>query len=124
MPFCAGVSAKGVCSIGALYQEKPLFATHVPPQPLKLCRIGRRVHDGVLNIPVPQIVLNELCVCALIGQGKAARVAQHVWVRFEGQDCKSAIVTDHQPCRLTAQRAAPFADKESVHLRLHPYTVG
>lgn len=29
----------------------------LPPQPLKPCRVGRRVHDSVLHIPVSEIVL-------------------------------------------------------------------
>src|SRR5688572_6568648 len=40
----------------------------LPPQPLKPRRIGRRISDGVLNIPVPQIILNEPGIRALIRQ--------------------------------------------------------
>jgi len=38
----------------------------------------------MLNIPMPQIVLNEPRIRALISQGEAARVAQHVRVRLNG----------------------------------------
>jgi hypothetical protein len=31
----------------------------LPPQPLKPYRIGGRVPDGVLNVPVSQVVLNQ-----------------------------------------------------------------
>jgi len=32
------------------------FADISPPQSFKPCRIGRRIPDGVLNIPVSQII--------------------------------------------------------------------
>ena len=54
------------------------------PQPLKPCRVGRRVHDSVLNIPMSQIVLNQPRVRALVGQGEAAGMAQHVRVGLNG----------------------------------------
>jgi hypothetical protein len=31
----------------------------LPPQPLKPYRIGGRVPEGVLNVPVSQVVLNQ-----------------------------------------------------------------
>src|SRR5271166_4720195 len=40
-------------------------------------RVGRRVLDGVLNVPVPEIILNEPRISALVSQGEAASVAQH-----------------------------------------------
>ena len=91
----------------------------LPPQPLKPCRVGRRVHDGVLNVPVAYQVLNEPCVCALIGESEAASVAQHVRMGGQGQACALAIGTDGNPCRLTAERAASFTDKKGVRLRFH-----
>src|SRR5262249_4914556 len=90
-----------------------------PPQPLEPCRVGRRVHDGVLNIPMSQVVLYQPRVGALVGQGEAARMAQHVRVRVNGQACELAIMADHHPGGLATEWAASFADKESVRLRLH-----
>ena len=85
-------------------QSTPYFAARswayersfvwLPPQPLKPCRIGRRVSDGVLDISMPQVVLNQSRVGALVGQGKATRVAQHMRVGFDGQACEPAIITD------------------------------
>jgi hypothetical protein len=86
----------------------------LPPKPFKPRRIGRRVSHGVLNIPMSQIVLNEPRVCALIGQGEAARMAEHVRVRVHGQACELPIAADHEPYRLSAERAAPLADEERV----------
>jgi hypothetical protein len=58
---------------------KPMQERHfLSPQPFKPCRVGCFVHDGVLNVPVAKIVLNEARVCPLIGQGEAASVAEHV----------------------------------------------
>ena len=56
-----------------------------PPQLLKPCGVSRGVAHGVLNVPVPQIVLNEPGVRALVGEGKAAGMAQHVGMHGDGQ---------------------------------------
>src|SRR2546421_12024776 len=95
----------------------------LPPQPFKPCRIGGGVHDGVLNIPVPQVVLDQPCIGALVGQGEAARVAQHVRMRVHGQACALAIGADRQPGGLTAERASPLTDKERVRLWFHSRTL-
>ena len=41
--------------------------TVLSPQPLKSCRIGGGVLDGMLNILVSQIILNQPGVGALVG---------------------------------------------------------
>ena len=76
-----------VVPIGFNYDNPGCQRYRVLPtsQPLKPRRIGRRVFDGMLNIPVPQIVLNESRVGTLIGQGKAARVAAHMRMRRHGE---------------------------------------
>ncbi len=71
----------------------------LPPKPFKPRRIGRRVNDGVPDVAVSEMVMNEPRVRALIGQ--------------------LAVIADLKPCGLAAQSAAPLADKESVCLRLH-----
>ena len=58
---------------------------HLPPQLLEPCRVGGGVTHGVLNIAVPEIVLNETCVRALIGESKAAGMAQHVGMNGNGE---------------------------------------
>ena len=110
---------KGCCAVlakSARYWQK---RSALPPQPLKPRRIGRRVADGMLNIPMSQIILNEPRICALIRQGKAAGVTQHVRVCFNRQACALAIGADRQPYGLAAERRAPFADKEYVRIGLH-----
>src|SRR5439155_20948638 len=73
---------------GAVSPETVLVIAHTgfaclsPSQPFKPRRIGRRVHDGMLNIPVPQVVLNEPRVRALVGEGEAACMAEHMRVRI------------------------------------------
>ena len=47
-------------------------------------------------------------------------MAQHIWVRVNGQARAFAIATGHQPRRLTAERTAALADKEDAGRRLHP----
>ena len=59
----------------------------LPPQPLKPCRVGRRILHRMLNIPMPQIVLNEPGVRALVGEGVATGVTEHVGMGLDGQAC-------------------------------------
>jgi hypothetical protein len=54
------------------------LSRELPPQLLEPRRIGGGVPDDVLIVPVPQIVLDEAGVCALVGEGIVAGIAQHV----------------------------------------------
>ena len=56
-----------------------------PPQLLEPCRVGGGVLDGVLNIAVSEVILNEARISTLVGQGEAASVAQHVGMGEQGQ---------------------------------------
>ena len=53
------------------------------PQLFEQCRIGGGINDGVLNVPVPQIILYQARVRPLIGQGKPAGVPQHVRMHLD-----------------------------------------
>lgn len=55
------------------------------PKLSKPCRIGGSISDGVLNVPVAEIILNRPRICALVGQGKAASMPQHVRMSEKGQ---------------------------------------
>ena len=55
------------------------------PQPLESRRIARRVFDRVFNFPMPEVILNEPGIGALIGKREAAGVAQHMGTGDEGQ---------------------------------------
>lgn len=74
--------ATSVLKTPSLVTEPPRWAflcgKILPPQLFKPCRVGGGVADGVLNVAVPEVVLNEPNVCALVGAGKAAGMAQHV----------------------------------------------
>jgi len=61
------------------------FGYRSPPEILKPRRVGGRVLNGVLNVPVSKIVLHEPRIRALVGQCEAARVAQHVRMGKQGQ---------------------------------------
>jgi len=62
------------------------------PELLKPRRVGRGVLDGVLDVAVPEVILNEPRIGALVGQGEAASMAQHVRVGAKGQGCCAAIL--------------------------------
>jgi hypothetical protein len=66
------------------------------PQLLKPRRVGSGVANGVLNVAVPEIVLNQPCVCALIRESKAAGIAQHVGMDGNRQLGLLAVLAQHQ----------------------------
>ena len=47
--------------------------------------VGGRVLDGVLNVPMSEVILNEPRIRALVGQSEAASVAQHVGMGAKGK---------------------------------------
>jgi hypothetical protein len=49
-------------------------------------RVARRVLDGVLNVPVSEVILNEPRIRAMVGQSEAAGVAQHVRMGEDGRE--------------------------------------
>jgi len=68
-------------------------ADFLPPELFEPCRVGGGVPDGVLNVPVSEIVLNEPRVRALIGKGEAASVAQHVRMGEQWQGCGGRCIS-------------------------------
>jgi hypothetical protein len=54
----------------------------------------------VLNVPVPEIILNEPRISALVSQGEAASVAQHVGMGEQGQGSGFAV-SFHEQVRAT-----------------------
>ena len=83
-----------------------------PPQLFEACRIGRRVLDGVLNVPVSEVILNEPRIRALVGQSEAASVAQHVGMGEQGQGSGGAVCPQEEIDRRTVQRLPLLADKQ------------
>jgi hypothetical protein len=73
----------------------------------------------VLNVAVSQIVLNEPCIRALIGQGEAAGMAEHMGVSGQGQPGEFPIAADGRPDGFAIERPAPFADEEGFPRRVH-----
>ena len=69
----------------------------LPPQLLEPRRVGGGVADGVLDVAVAEGVLNQPGVRALVGQGVAAGMAQHVWIGGQGQPGPLAAPAHHQP---------------------------
>lgn len=60
------------------------------PQSLEPRGVGGRVANGVLDVAVPQVILDQAGVCALVGQRKTTGVPEHVRMRSEGQRCGAA----------------------------------
>src|SRR5262249_24474351 len=89
----------------------------VSPQPLKASGISRRVPYCVLDISVSQIILNQAGIRALIGQSKAAAMAQHMRASMQRQGSRCAVFSEQQIDSRAVQRLALAADKECFHVR-------
>jgi len=50
----------------------------------------------VLIVAVSEVILNEPSICALIGQGEAASVAQHVGMDEQRQGSGGAVFSQEQ----------------------------
>ena len=84
--------------------------------------VGGRVLDGVLDVPMSEVILNEPSIRALIGQGEAASVAQHVGMGEQGQGSGGAVFSQGQVDGRAVQRLALLAYKERLAGRFHPGT--
>jgi len=91
----------------------------LPPELFKAGGIGGGIADGVLNVAVSQIVLNEPCIRPLIGQSEAARMAEHVRMRGERQPGQLSIAAQGGPDGAAIERPPAFADKEPCGDGLH-----
>jgi hypothetical protein len=92
----------------------------LPPQLLEPRRVGGGVPDGVLNVPMPQIILNQSRIGSLVGKGKATGVAQHVGMGREGQGGGLAARIEKQINGRTVQRLALLTNKKRLAGRPHP----
>jgi hypothetical protein len=95
-----------------------------PPESLEPRRICSGVADGVLDVAVAEVVLNEPRVRALVGQREAASVPQHVRVSIERESGQLAVGADRQPRGPAVQGRAPVADKKGSALGLQPGPFG
>ena len=68
----------------------------------------------MLNVPVSEVILNEPSIRALIGQGEAASVAQHVGMGEQGQGSGGAVFSQEQVNGRAVQRLALLAYKERL----------
>lgn len=66
---------------------------------------------------MPLLVLDQSCVRALVGQGKATRIAQHMRVGGQGQADGLAIFADRRPGRFMVYGRAPLAYDKGPGLR-------
>jgi hypothetical protein len=85
-------------------------------------RVGGGVLDGVLDVAMPEVILNEPLIRALVGQGEAASVAEHMRMGAKGQGRRGAVFFQKQIDGRAVQRPPLFAHKERVAGRLHPLT--
>ena len=65
-----------------------------------------------------EVVLNEPCIRALIGQGEAAGVAKHMRVSGQGQPGEFPIAADSRPDGFAVERPPAFADEEGFPRRV------
>jgi hypothetical protein len=81
-------------------------------------RVGGGVPDGMLNVPMPEIILNQPGICALVGEGEAAGIAQQ-WGWASGGRGGPAVFLHGEIHPRAMQRLALLADKETLTDGLH-----
>src|SRR5262245_20783588 len=72
----------------------------------------------MLDVTVSQIVLDQPDVCALVGQGIATGMAEHMGVHCNREPSLSAIRPDQAPGSFTAEGPPSLADEERLGLRM------
>ena len=74
----------------------------------------------MLNVAVPEIILNEPRIGSLVGESEAAGVAQHVGMGEEGQGGGRAVSLQRKIHGRAVQGLALLTHEERLALRLHP----
>ena len=82
------------------------------PQLPKPCWIGSGVANCVLNVAGPQIVLSQAGVGAMVGEGKATGMAQHVEMNGHRQPGLLAVLVQRQVDGRAVQGLALLAEEE------------
>ena len=67
---------------GGTRQEVGRIKAPCLPKPLKPFRIQRRIPDGILNLPVPKVILNEPKITPLVREVIPASVPELMRVRL------------------------------------------
>src|ERR671923_777638 len=83
----------------------------IVPEVLKAPRREFCVPDGMLNIAMPQVVLNGARVGILVGQVKAAGVPQHMGMDWQGQGGGFARPADHVMDRPRCERRSALGEE-------------
>ena len=107
--------------VSLLSSYRVFYFSFLPPKLFKSGGIGGRIADGVLNVAMAEVILNEPGIRALISQGEAAGMAEHVGVRGQGQPGQFPIMADGRPDGFAIERPAPFTDKEIIPRRFHSF---
>lgn len=81
------------------------------PKIVKPMRRGSRVVGGMPWIPVPEVVLDQPQVVALVRQGKAAGMTEHVGVHMSKAGA-IASRSDDVIDRLSCERLLPLGDEQ------------
>ena len=107
--------------VSLLSSYRVFYFSFLPPKLFKSGGIGGRIADGVLNVAMAEVILNEPGIRALISQGEAAGMAEHVGVRGQGQPGQFPIMADGRPDGFAVERPAPFTDKKIIPRRFHSF---
>ena len=91
----------------------------IPPQPAKPRHIRRNIERRAFSLAVAEIIPDEKGVRALVGQGIAAGVAQHMGVDRHRQPGQLAIALDRMPGAAPIESAAALAQEKRQCLCLN-----
>jgi hypothetical protein len=69
----------------------------------------------MLDVSMPQILLQGACIDACIRQVKATGMPQHMRANRKGEFCRRPDLGDDMMHRSRGERASPFVDKQAGH---------
>src|SRR5512147_552264 len=115
--FSLSVKKCSILSVDPLVAEISMIpAAHsdpsIPPEVVETIGCEPRVENRVLNILVPQVVLNSTGILTVVGQLEAGRMPEHVRVDRHSEPGSIAGASDHFAERRCGHRRFTFRDKD------------
>jgi hypothetical protein len=84
-------------------RQRDTVSSYLPPQFFKPGGVAGGVSNGVLDVAMAEIILNQASIRALVGEREAASMAEHVGMGKKGQGAASLYF---RTARLTVDRCS------------------
>jgi hypothetical protein len=84
-------------------RQRDTVSSYLPPQFFKPGGVAGGVSNGLLDVAMAEIILNQASIRALVGEREAASMAEHVGMGKKGQGAASLYF---RTARLTVDRCS------------------